>query len=231
MTEPNATRPSCLSCMSRSRCVLSAVEPEALGSSASRVQWVRFEKGATIIHEGTPSTGWVILCHGWARLTVSTEQGKRLLLRFYGPGELLAASLSGPHGSSVTAVSCCATGFVAREHVLDLGRRYPELLLKTQAQLEERQRCLARRLTDLAYGSTRQRLARVLLELGEEHRAPEGGGVRIGIPLSLRDLAETIGAARPTTSTELQALARRGLIKLAWPTVFLLDLDGLRRHR
>ncbi|HPD06410.1 MAG TPA: helix-turn-helix domain-containing protein [Candidatus Bipolaricaulis sp.] len=82
---------------------------------------------------------------------------------------------------------------------------------------------------DLAYGSTRKRLVRVLLGLGEEHGAPEGGGVRIDIPLSLRDLAEMIGAARPTTSGELQALARRGLIKLAWPTVFLLDPNGLRR--
>jgi CRP/FNR family transcriptional regulator len=160
---------------------------------------------------------------------VSTEQGKRLLLRICGPGELLSASLSGPHGSSVTAVSRCVTGFVAREHVLDLGRRYPELLLTAHLRLEERQRLLARRLADLAYTSTRRRLVRVLLELGEEHGAPEGGGVRVDIPLSLRDLAEMIGAARPTTSAELQSLARRGLIKLAWPTVFLLDRDGLRR--
>ncbi len=32
---------------------------------------------------------------GRARLTVSAEDGKRLLLRFCGPGELLAGSFSG----------------------------------------------------------------------------------------------------------------------------------------
>lgn len=231
MTGPNAKTFTCSSCVSRPRCVLSAVEPEVLASSASRVQWVGFERGGSIVHEGTPSTGWVILCQGRARLTVSTEQGKRLLLRFCSGGDLLSASLSGPHGSSVTAVSRCATGFVAREHVLDLGRRFPELLLKVHQRFEETQRRLATRLVDLAYGSTRQRLVRVLLELGEEHGAAEQSGVRIDIPLSLRDLAEMIGAALPTTSTDLQALVRRGLIKLAWPTVFLLDLDDLRRHR
>jgi len=207
------------------------VEPEVLASSASRVQWVCFERGETIIHEGTPPTGWVILCHGRARLTVSTEKGKRLLLRFYGPGELLSAFLSEPHGFSVEAVSQCTIGFVAREHVLNLGRRYPELLFLVHQRFEETQRHLAMRLADLGYRSTRQRLVRVLLELGETHGAAEESGVRIDIPVSLRALAEMIGAARPTTSAELQALVRRGLIKLAWPTVFLLDPEGLRRYR
>ncbi|MEW6216390.1 MAG: Crp/Fnr family transcriptional regulator [Candidatus Bipolaricaulota bacterium] len=230
MTGPNAKTFTCTSCVSRSRCVLSAVEPEVLASSASRVQWVRFERGGTIIHEGTPSTGWVILCHGRARLTVSTEKGKRLLLRFCHPGELILSSLLVTHDVSATAMSPSVVRFVNRESVCDLGRRYPEALLAAHHRLAHEQGRLVRRLVDLAYASTGQRLVRVLLELGEEHGAPEGGGVRIDIPVSLRDLAEMIGAARPTTSAELQALVRRGLIKLAWPTVFLLDPDGLRRR-
>jgi len=101
MIGPDVKTVSCPSCPFRSRCVLSAVEPEVIGSSASRVQRVRFEKGGTIIHEGTPSTGWAILCQGRARRTVSAGEGKRLLLCFYGPGELLSTSLSGPQGSEV----------------------------------------------------------------------------------------------------------------------------------
>lgn len=231
MVDLKATETDCCSCGYRSSCVLSAVDPEVLAGLAPRIQRVRFGSGETILHEGVPSTGWVILCHGRTRLTVSTEQGKRLLLRVCGPGELLSGSLSGPHGSSVAAASCSTVGFVRREHVLELGRRYPELLFQVHHRFNEIQRHLATRLVDLAYGSTRQRLVRVLLELAEEHRAAEGGGVRIDLPLSLRDLAEMIGAARPTTSGELQALARRGLVRLAWPTVFLLDPDGLRRLR
>ena len=229
MTGPNAKTFTCTSCVSRSRCVLSAVEPEILASSASRVQWGGFERGGTIIHEGTPSTGWVILCHGRARLTVSTEKGKRLHLRFYGPGELLSASLSEPHGFSVTAVSQCIIGFVAREHVLDLGRRYPELLFQVHQRFEETQRRLATRLVDLAYGSTRQRLVRVLLELGEEHGVREDTRVRIDIPVSLRDLAEMIGASRQATCKELQLLRSKELIEVAWPRVFLADIERLRQ--
>ncbi len=86
-----------------------------------------------------------------------------------------------------------------------------------------------RRLVDLAYAGTRQRLVRVLLELGEEHGAAEGDEVRIDIPLSLRDLAEMIGASRQATCKELQLLRAKGLIEVVWPRVFLSDLEHLRQ--
>ncbi|MBC7222543.1 cyclic nucleotide-binding domain-containing protein [Candidatus Bipolaricaulota bacterium] len=79
------------------------MEPKALQRFAPCIQQVRFERGTTIVHEGTPSIGWVILCRGSVKLTVSAEDGKRL--RFCGPGELLAGSFSGAHCFSVIAAS------------------------------------------------------------------------------------------------------------------------------
>ncbi|GAB4305651.1 MAG: Crp/Fnr family transcriptional regulator [Candidatus Bipolaricaulota bacterium] len=230
MVDLKATETDCCSFGCRSSCVLSAVEPEVLAGLAPRIQRVRFGRGETILHEGTPTTGWAILCQGGARLTASAEQGKRVLLRFCSPGELVSGSPLVAHVLSATAVVPSVAGFIGRETVDELVRRCPEALLAAHRQLTQEQGCLVRRLVDLTYASTRQRLVRALLELGDEHGAAEGGGVRIDLPLSLRDLAEMIGAARPTTSGELQALARRGLVRLAWPTVFLLDPDGLRRH-
>ncbi len=229
MTGPNAKTFTCTSCVSRSRCVLSAVEPEVLASSASRVQWVGFERGGPIVHEGTPSTGWVILCHGRARLTVSTEQGKRLLLRFCSPGELIVSSLPVTHHISATAVSPSVVRFVAGETVYDLGRRYPEALLAAHHWLTQEQGRLVRQLVGLAYASARRRLVRVLLELGEEHGAAEQSGVRIDIPLSLRDLAEMIGASRQATCKELQLLRAKGVIEVVWPRVLLSDVERLRQ--
>ncbi len=144
-------------------------EPEALISSASPVHRIWFQKGETIVHEGTPFTGWAVLCHGPARLTVSAEKGKRLLLHFCKPGDLLAASISKPPSFSATAVPLCAVAFLTQKHVLDFGRRYPEMLLQVHQRFEEIQRHLAMKLVDLAYGSVRQRLVHVLLRLGEEH--------------------------------------------------------------
>lgn len=199
------------------------MEPEVLASSASRVQWVPFERGVTIVQEGD---SFYRLGHPLSRTSQAHRErrgGKRLLLRFCGPGELLAGSLSGPHGCSVTAASRCFVGFVPREHVLDLGRRYPELLAGAHLRWEERERLLARPLVDRAYASTRKRLVQVLLNLGEEHGVREGAKMRIDLPLSLGDLAEMIGASRQATCTELQLLRAKGVIEVVWPRVLLSD--------
>ncbi len=160
---------------------------------------------------------------------MSAEDGKRLLLQFCGPGELLAGSFSGAHCFSMIAASRCVVGFVPREHVLDLGRRYPELLAATHLRWEERERVLAKRLVDLAYASIRRRLVRVLLDLAEEHGVREGAKMRIDLPLSLGDLAGMIGASRQTTCKEVQLLRAEGLIEVASPRVFLADVDHLRQ--
>ncbi len=229
MTGPSAKSLRCASCPSRVLCVLATAGPEVLPVAAVVVLRVPFQRGETILHEGVPSTGWAFLCHGRARLTVSAEDGKRLLLHFCGAGELLTTSLSGSHSFSVTAASRCVVGFVAREHVLDLVPRYPAVLIEVHQRLEEAQHRLATRLVDLAYGSIQQRLVRVLLELAKERGVQEDARVRINLPLALRDLAEMIGASRQATCKELQPLRAKGLIEAVWPWVSLLDVERLRQ--
>ncbi|MBC7170279.1 winged helix-turn-helix domain-containing protein [Candidatus Bipolaricaulota bacterium] len=90
---------------------------------------------------------------------------------------------------------------------------------------------LTKRLVDLAYASTRRRLVRVLLELAEEQGVREGARMRINLPLSLGDLAEMIGASRQATCEELRMLRAEGLIEVAWPRVFLADVEHLRQLR
>lgn len=59
-------------------------------------------------------------------------------------------------------------------------------------------------MVNLAYASVRERLAGVLLDLGEKHGVSEADGLRIDLPLSLQDLAEMIGCSRQTVCQELQ---------------------------
>lgn len=123
----------------------------------------------------------------------------------------------------------CVAGFVPREHVLDLGRRYPELLAAAHLHWEEREHALTKRLVDLAYASVRRRLVRVLLDLAEEHGVREVAKMRIDLPLSLGDLAEMIGASRQATCEELRMLRAEGLIEVAWPKIFVADVEHLRQ--
>jgi CRP/FNR family transcriptional regulator len=56
-----------------------------------------YPKGAILFAEGRPSRGIFVLCEGRAKLSICSEQGKRMMLRVAGPGEVLGlgATLSG----------------------------------------------------------------------------------------------------------------------------------------
>lgn len=124
------------------------------------------------------------------------------------------------------AVACV----IARDVATALVRQYPELALETSRRLAQERHMLLGRLAYLAYGSARARLAKVLLELGERFGVRCEEGLRLDLPLSLRDVAAMIGASPQTTSQELHALARKGLVRVIWPTLLIPDPDALRRH-
>lgn len=225
MTGPPADQFECTSCPSLSGCILSALNVDS--KTIPQVHWTRFSPGETIFRQGFPALGWYILCRGRAELFLRSAQGKRLILRFGKPGDLLNPTVFGPHSFSAGAIDHCRIGFVDRDRVLFLLREHPELLTEVLRRLSLWEERLARRVEDLAALGVRERLVQVLLELGEEHGIQEDAGLRIDLPLSLRDLAETVVCSRQTTSAALRALAKRGLVKLAWPTLLILDPGDL----
>lgn len=227
MTGPPVDRFECASCPNLSGCILSALD-NALGKAAREVHLVPFDPGETIFRQGAQALGWHILCQGRAKLGVNTARGKRLLLRVGKPGDLPSGLTSGTYPFSAVSLDRSVAGFIDRDRVRALIQKHPELGREVSRRLAQEQGHLAQRLADLTYTDVRTRLVRALLALGEEHGVEEDKGLRIDLPLSLRDLAEMIGASPQTTSEGLQALARAGLVRVAWSSVLILDPAGLR---
>ena len=217
----------CTTCTIRSRCFFSFLQPDVLDGVAN---WVHLNPKVTIFHQGAPALGWYILCQSRAKLLLQAAKGKKFLLQFAKPGDILNLTVFGPHAFSAEAVDHCSVGLVERDQIFLLLQQYPELLKEAFRRLSLWEERLVRRVEDLVALGVRERLVRVLLELGEEYGVKEADVLRIDLPLSLRDLAEIVKASPQTTSKELSLLAGRGLIKIIWPTIFLLNLDGLRRR-
>lgn len=222
-TEPRGNERQCSSCIGLSFCVLSTVSPEVLHLASLSSRQLTFNPGDTIFQGETLAPGWVILCHGKARLYLRMHDGKQLLLRFCRPGDLLADPTRGAVPYAASAVTPARVAFLSENDVAGLIQAHPEVLAEVTRRLAQERKWLLRRLVDFAYGSTRGRLARVLLELGEEHGVAEDGEVRIDLPLSLSDLAAMIGASRQATSKELQFLRQKRLIRLRWPWITLTN--------
>jgi CRP/FNR family transcriptional regulator len=160
-----------------------------------------------------------------------TPSGKRLLIRFCGPGDLLEGALSEEHVVSAVAVDGAVVSFIPHKSALGLLKRQPELAVEVGCRLVRDRHMLLDRLAYFAYGGVRERLARGLLELGKHYGVRYEQGLLIDLPLSRQDLAELLGCSRQTASEELHKLVGMRLIQLRQGTIILTDMEGLRRLR
>jgi CRP/FNR family transcriptional regulator len=94
-----------------------------------------------------------------------------------------------------------------------------EQLLSREQQLEEKVALLC--LHDVEY-----RILHYLLSLGQVFGV--NGAAEYSIPLSQSELAHLIGATRETTSTTLNTLARRGVVKLGRRLLMVSSVETVR---
>jgi CRP/FNR family cyclic AMP-dependent transcriptional regulator len=83
---------SCLECVQRSDRLFCDLPAEALKAFDGLKSIAIYPRGSALFREGDLPTGIFVLCDGRARLTVSSESGRRLTVRTAAPGEILGLS-------------------------------------------------------------------------------------------------------------------------------------------
>jgi CRP/FNR family transcriptional regulator len=126
------SHPNCSSCdlrPGRSFCDLSADALQSLDGIKSVTMCPR---GTALFNEGRQPRGIYVLCDGRAKLSISAENGKRLMLRVAGPGEVLGLSsaLSGKsYELTAETLDACQVVFVKRKDLLKFLRDHREACL------------------------------------------------------------------------------------------------------
>jgi CRP/FNR family transcriptional regulator len=114
--------------------------PEALRGFDEIKEQAVLGKGALLFSEARPSRGVYILCEGRAKLSICAENGKKLMLRVAGPGEILGlgATLSGDN-YEVTAelLDTAQVVFVKRKDLLKFLRTNPSICMEVVRRLSE----------------------------------------------------------------------------------------------
>lgn len=216
-------------CSVRPSCILSALPQEDWAKLESKLRRLPFRRQEMIFHQGVPVAGLYLLCRGYAKLVFRTPLGRRVLIRFCKPGDLLEGALSEEHAVSAIVVEEAVVTLLPRELALGLLKRQPDFSVEVARRLARERHMLLGRLAYLAYGSVRKRLARELLELGKCYGVRSGEGLLIDLPLTRGDLADLIGTSRQTVCQKLQWFVDRGLIQVAGRRITLTDPEALRR--
>jgi CRP/FNR family cyclic AMP-dependent transcriptional regulator len=193
----------------------------------------RFKAGSTLTHEGAPGAEVLVLVSGRVKITVTTREGKEIVLQFCGPGDLVGEFSVIDRGSRsgtaealepVEALAISAAEFRA---MIESRPGFAFALLRS---LVRRFRDADRMRVEFAAAQTLARVSARLIELVDRHGEPANGGIAITLPLSQEELAGWTGSSREAVAKALHTLRALGYIRTERRRIVVLDEAELRRQ-
>ncbi len=135
-----STHSSCLECAHRAERHFCALAGDAIREFDTVKESLVFSKGELLFAEGRPARGVYLLCDGRAKLSVSSESGKRLMLRVAGAGEFLGleAALRGEnYDFSAELLDNARIAYIKRKDLLNFLRDNPNICMDVVSRLSE----------------------------------------------------------------------------------------------
>ena len=170
-----------------------------------------FPKHAVIVTESDATDTIYVLLAGKARVYVSDEKGREIVLNQLGPGEYFGEITldGGPRSASVMATEKCRCALIRRAELTAFIERNPGFALHAVKKLAHRVRELTENVRSLALMDVYGRVARLLIDLAEE----KNGVMRIDEPLTHKEIAARVGASREMISRIFSELQDGGYVR------------------
>lgn len=184
---------------------------------------------ATVCSEGSPADSIFFLESGLVKISKRGDDNKEIILQIVAAGELFGEQALGSESSRSIAAEVLQEGVIyviPRDVFTRACDQHPELWREISALLTVRKRQLEKKIELLCLRDVEYRILYYLADLARMFGARSGGS-EYSIPLSQGELASLIGATRETTSTTLNALARRGVIRLGRRQLIVPSIDGV----
>lgn len=216
---------SCFTCKLRADRIFCDLPTAALQSFEAIKYATAYPKGAVLFVEGQAPRGIFVLCKGRVKLSISSSDGKTLILKIAEAGEVLglSATVSGkPYELTAETIDPCQVNFVKREDFLRFLREHSEVCFRVAQQLSDKYSaaCHEIRSLGLAY-SAAEKLAKLLLEWASKEGEPGEQGSRVKLDLTHEEIAEMIGTSRETVTRLFADLRKRQIVHVKGATLLI----------
>lgn len=204
--------------------LFAGLDESELESLASHAIERRFEPEENLLWEGDSAHGLHLLVEGSVKIFKTSPAGREMMLDLVNaPSSVAELPLfdGGPYPASVRAVKGATTLFINKANFYLACRQNPDLTLKILAVVGRRLRTLVMVVESITFGSVTKRLAKLLLDLTEEHA---GGGVT----LTHQELASRLGTVREVVSRNIARFRVQGFLKVEGREILVVDPAGLR---
>jgi CRP/FNR family cyclic AMP-dependent transcriptional regulator len=189
-----------------------------------------YPAGAVLFIEKQTARGVYVLCDGEVKLSISSSEGKKLILRITKAGEVLGlgSALSGtPHEVTAETLRPCQIAFIPGDAFSRFLTKHPEAYPIVASQLGSHYQVACEQLRNLGLcASAPEKLAKLLLDFAAAGRQTKEG-TRIKLPLTHEEIAEFIGTTRETVTRTLTQFKSRHLVELRGSTLLIEDRKAL----
>lgn len=186
----------------------------------------------TICHPKEWSDYIPIICQGWAASSVTLLDGRRQILSFLLPGDLVSTAcllepMSGRTVEAITDVTC--RKFIRNDLKAFLFQR-PHLLEKLSKTLVEERTQADQLALDLGRRTADERIARLILSLADRlAKRNMVNGQTMEFPLRQRHIADATGLTPVHVSKVMGEFQRAGLVEINRRSLTLINERELRR--
>ena len=228
---------SCKSCKLRNDRMFCNLPEHAIERMESMKATAAYPKGALLCLEGQPARGIFILCHGHAKISTSSADGKTIIVRIAGPGEVLglSATLSGkPHDFTVETMEPTQANFIGRTDFLKFLAEYASIGIKVASQLTHNCHCAYEEIRSLGLSrSVPEKMARLLLQWSQNSavtRKSKEGKMQLKVTLTQEEIAQMIGSSRETVSRVLSEFKKERILQIKGSDWIILDKSSLEQQ-
>lgn len=189
-----------------------------------------YPEGALLFLEKQAPRGVFILCEGEVKLSISSKEGKTMILRIAKAGEILGldAVLSGKeYEATAETLHLCQIAFVRRDDFLRFVGQHRDVSEATFRQLSANYHGACEQLRTVGLSaSAGERLAKLLLSWSDRSEDAKAGK-RIKLPLTHEEIAECIGSSRETVTRTFSEFRERHIATLKGSTLIISDRAAL----
>lgn len=222
---------SCSNCPLRSNSHFREFTPEELAFiSRFKTGELTINQGSTLLMEGARSAHLYTILSGWAFRSKALEDGRRQILNYALPGDLigLQGSLLGEMQHTVEALTPLRVCVFDRNRLGEIWERFGSLAFDVTWMAAREERILDEHLLSIGRRSASERAAYLLAFLQQRiDKLQNLTKVDRVLPLTQAHVADTLGLSLVHTNKTLRKLAQGGLIRWLGSRCEVLDIEGL----
>lgn len=196
----------------------------------SLARLVALDRDRALEFEGT-SSQLIFVGHGATKLVAHASEARDQIVAFHFVGDVFTVPEQDNYSYSVCALRDCDLLTFGANEFLDLAASEAPILRHLLDNTTSSLRRCREKTIALGRKTASERVAVFLLAMGERIGVRKGGSVLLELPMSRRDIAESLGLTIETVSRQLSLLREAGAIATTGRSGIVLRDVGMLKAR